>query len=89
MDLRAEFWENRQAGLGREYLLHLREEFSRLLQLVESGQHARRYGDFHRFLTKKFSVQVFYEMVDDDVIVEGVFDCREDPSVIAAELSKR
>ncbi|MEM7013247.1 MAG: hypothetical protein AAF585_17385 [Verrucomicrobiota bacterium] len=89
MEFRAEFWEKKQEGLGREYLLHLHDEFERLLKLAEAGQHSRRYGEFHRFLTKRFSAQVFYEVIDEDVVVEGVFDCREEPAVIGLELSKR
>lgn len=89
MDYRAAFWERRREGLGREYLLHLQEEFSRLLYLSESGKHSRPTGGFYRFLTKRFSTQVFYEIEGDEVIVEAVFDCREDPDEIAGELAKR
>ncbi|MFT5465643.1 MAG: hypothetical protein ACI8UO_000738 [Verrucomicrobiales bacterium] len=89
LELRAEFWEKRQASLGREYLLHLRSELKRLTRLATSDRHARRLGDFRRFLTKRFSAEVFYDIEDDDLVVYGVFDCREDPLEIELELSRR
>ncbi len=89
LDDRAAFWEERQPGLGRLYLDHLQEELLRLQQLLEIALHAQRYGEFHRFLTRRFSAQVFYSIENGDIIVEGVFDVREDPQEIARELSRR
>lgn len=80
MDHRAAFWDKRQEGLGREYLLHLRDEFSRLLQIAESGSHSRPFHSFHRFFTRRFSAQVFYEVDQEILIVYAVFDCRENPA---------
>lgn len=89
MDHRAAFWERRQVGLGRDYLLHLQEELTRLTHMAERAEHARSGGRFHRFLTRRFSVQVFYEIEDDEIVVMAVFDCRENPEEIATELRKR
>ncbi len=89
MDHRAAFRERRQAGLGRDYLLHLQEDLTRLTHFTESGAHACPTGRFHRFLTRRFSAQVFYEIEGETIIVDAVFDCRENPEEIAAELTKR
>ncbi len=89
IDHRAAFWEARSRGLGRDYLLHLQEELQRLSRLADAASHSRSFNGFHRFLTRRYSAQVFYEIEDDAVLIHGVFDCREDPEEIAEELDHR
>jgi len=65
------------------------KQLRRLTRIVESGAHSRPWDHFHRFLTRRFSAQVFYEIAGATVIVHAVFDCREDPDELAWELSRR
>jgi len=89
LDHRAAFWEHRQPGLGRLYLEHVQEELRRLRPLVEIALRSQPHGMFHRFLTRKFSAQVFYSIENGEMIVEAVFDVRQDPQETALELSRR
>ncbi|MCB1233283.1 MAG: hypothetical protein KDN19_23770 [Verrucomicrobiae bacterium] len=62
---------------------------NRLLELVAAGEHFVSYSDFRRFLTDRFSAQIFYEISDEELVIYGVFDCREAPEQIALDLSMR
>lgn len=58
-------------------------------ELAESASHSRSFNGFNRFLIRRFSAQVFYEIEDDALLIHGAFDCREDPDEIADELEGR
>ncbi len=89
LDLRAAFWEENSSGLGMEYLIHLSEQLQILSEISEAATFSNSGHPFHRFLTVKFSTQVFYEVKESQVIIHAVFDCREDPSKIREEISRR
>ena len=89
IDHRAAFWEARSRGLGRDYILHLQDELKCLSELTKSASHSRSFNGFRRFLTRRFSAQIFYEIEEDVLLIHGVFDCREDPDEIGGELGGR
>ncbi len=78
------FYESQADGLGTYFLDTLYSDIDSLAYFA--GMHRVVLGH-HRLLSKRFPFAVYYRVVDDEVIVFAVLDCRRNPSWIRKKLS--
>ena len=71
------FYESRDPGLGSYFLDSLYSDIDSLAYFA--GIHRVVFG-YHRLLSKRFSFAVYYRVVEHEVIITGVLDCRRNPS---------
>jgi plasmid stabilization system protein ParE len=79
------FYERQSPGLGSYFLDSLYSDIDSLAYF--GGIHRVVFG-FHRLLSKRFPFAVYYEIVEDVVLVTAVLDCRRNPSWIRERLMK-
>jgi plasmid stabilization system protein ParE len=79
------FYVSQADGLGTYFLDTLYSDIDSLAYFA--GMHRVVLG-YHRLLSKRFPFAVYYRVVDDEVLVFAVLDCRRNPSWIRAKLSK-
>jgi plasmid stabilization system protein ParE len=72
------WYEQKQAGLGDDFLAALEEVYNRLQQTPEA--HQVIYGDVRRALPRRFPYGVYYRVHADRVEVIAVQHSRRDPS---------
>ncbi len=79
------FYGRQSHGLGVYFLDSLYSDIDSLTYF--GGIHRVVFG-FHRLLSKRFPFAVYYEIVEDVVLVAAVLDCRQNPSWIREKLMK-
>lgn len=79
------FYESQSVGLGIYFLDTLYSDIDSLAYFA--GIH-RVVLTYHRLLSKRFPFAVYYRLVNDEVLVYAVLDCRRNPSWIRATLTK-
>jgi hypothetical protein len=78
------FYDLQQIGIGGMFFDSLFSDIESLAP--KAGIHPLHYG-FHRALATRFPYAIYYKVVDTDVLVYRILDCRRDPRNIAAELT--
>lgn len=79
------FYERQSPGLGFYFLDSL---YSDIDSLAYSGGIHRILFGYHRLLSKRFPFAVYYKVLDDEVLVAAVLDCRRNPNWIRKKLIK-
>jgi len=79
------FYERRSPGLGSYFLNSLYSDIDSLSYF--EGIHPLVVG-YHRLLSKRFPFAVYYKIIEDEVLVIAVLDCRRNPSWIREKLIK-
>ena len=77
------FYESQSLGLGSYFLDSLYSDIDSLSYF--GGIHQVVFG-YHRQLSKRFPLAVYYRIIDGAVVVFAVLDCRRDPSWIRERL---
>ena len=80
------FYEKQQAGLGGYFLDSLYSDIDSLH--LYAGVHAAFYERYHRALSKRFPFAIYYSLVDQEVLIYAVLDCRRNPAWIRAHVTK-
>ena len=81
------WYEEKAVGLGEDFLRLVyaqAAEIARnplLYQIVET--------DFRRCLLKRFPFSIYFRIIDEQVIIFGVFHCARNPNFISEEIDKR
>jgi plasmid stabilization system protein ParE len=78
-----QFYERQGSGLGDYFFDSL---FSDIDALALHGGVHRVVPGFHRALSKRFPYAIYYRLVQGEVLVFRVLDCRRYPKRIAGEL---
>lgn len=81
------FYEKQQAGLGAYFLDSLYSDIDSL-QLY-AGVHAVFFEHYHRALSKRFPFAIYYRVVNQEVLVYAVLDCRRDPAWVRTHVAKQ
>jgi len=81
----ARFYEGKQAGLGDYFLSTLYADIDSLSFFA--GIHMKQFG-FFRLLASKFSCAIYYDIIDNIVVVSGILDTRRNPKWIKEKLSE-
>lgn len=79
------FYDPQSSGLGIYFLDCLYSDIDSLAYF--GGIHPVFFG-YHRLLSKRFPFAIYYRVVDEDVVVFAVLDCRRDPNWIRERLMK-
>ncbi len=79
------FYESQFPGLGSYFLDSLDSDIDSLAFF--GGIHQVVFG-YHRQLAKRFPFAIYYRIIDKEVVVFAVLDCRRDPSWIRERLMK-
>lgn len=74
------FYERQAVGLGAYFFNSVFDDIDALART--GGVHVIRFGYF-RALAKTFPYAIYYKIIDDEVVVVHVLDCRRDPDSIA------
>jgi hypothetical protein len=80
------FYERREEGLGRRFLVNLYVDIESLATC--GGVHRKPYGGFHRALSKTFAFAIYYTVDEGVVRIRAVVDCRRKPSWIRRHLRR-
>jgi len=78
-------YQRQSLGLGSYFLDSLYSDIDSLSYFA--GIHPVVFG-YHRLLSKRFPFAVYYKIVEDEVLVSAVLDCRQRPSWIREKLMK-
>jgi len=71
------FYETQRKGLGAYFLDSLFSDIDSLL--LYAGIH-RQINGYYVLLSKKFPYAIYYKVIQDEIRVYRVLDCRQDPS---------
>jgi len=72
-----QFYDLQSPGLGSYFLDSLYSDIDSLAYF--GGIHLMVFG-YHRLLSKRFPFAVYYRLIDNEVVVFAVLDCRKNPS---------
>jgi len=79
------FYEGLSDGLGSCFLDSLYSDIDSLSYF--EGIHRLEFGQ-HRLLSKRFPFAIYYRIIEGEVLVTAVLDCRRNPSWIRRKLMK-
>lgn len=79
-----EFYDTWQSGRGEVFLRYLDAAFTRLLAFPQSGPVFHQ--SYRRFLIQGFPYGIFYVVEGKRVVIAGILDLRQNPSVIRRRL---
>lgn len=71
------WYESRRPGLGEEFLGCIDAFIQSILRMPD--MYAAVYGNYRRGLVRRFPYSVFYECVDETVVIYGIFHTACDP----------
>lgn len=78
------FYDLQQPGVGDYFFDSLFSDIDSLAS--KAGIHSLHF-EFHRALASRFPYAIYYKILDGEVVVFRVLDCRRDPRRIADELT--
>ena len=81
------FYEKQEVGLGAYFIDSLYSDIDSL-QLY-AGIHAVFFELYHRALSKRFPFAIYYRLVNQEVLIYAVLDCRRNPAWIRAHVTKQ
>ncbi len=81
------WYEGKSTGLGEEFLRVFYACAEALTRNPTAYQRVHR--DFRRCLLRRFPYAVYFKIIDDRVVVFGVFHCARDPRKLRRELGGR
>lgn len=78
------FYEKQEQGLGVYFLDTLFPEIDSLK--VYAGIHPIHFEKYHRLLSKRFPVAVYYRVENDTALIYAILDCRRNPAWVRNKL---
>ena len=78
-DAAADWYEQQRAGLGVDFVTHVREVLNRIS--AHPQLHPMVYGDVRKAVVRKFPYVVFYREEAGEVVVIAVFHAARDPAI--------
>lgn len=79
------FYEAQKKGVGTYFINTLVDDIESL-QLF-SGVHVVCFEKYYRLLSKRFPFAIYYRIVDEQIRIYAVIDCRRSPAWIRKKLS--
>lgn len=80
------FYESIDKGLGGYFLDSLYSDIDSLL--IYKGAHRVFSGMYYRMLSKRFPFAVYYKIIEDDVLIYAVLDCRRSPAWVRGRIKE-
>ena len=78
------FYEKQQKGLGVYFLDSLSSDIDSLN--IYAGIHQKYFENYYRMFSKRFPFAIYYSIVNDNIIVYAILDCRQNPAWIRKKL---
>lgn len=78
------FYEQQEKRLGNYFLDSLYSDIDSLI--ICSGTHPVKFGEYYCMLSKRFPFAIYYKIKDDDVLIDAILDCRQNPDVTEKRL---
>ena len=79
------FYEKQAAGLGDYFLDSIFSDIDSLL--IYSGVHPIKFSDYYCMLANRFPFAIYYKLEDDEILIDAVFDCRQNPDRLKDRLT--
>jgi len=79
------FYEMQEIGVGNYFLESIFSDVESLR--LFAGIHNIHFDKYHRLLSKSFPFAIYYRVVDNEVRIYAILDCRRDPAWIKKRLS--
>jgi len=86
MRISKSFYEQQSKDLGKYFINSILTDIESLS--FYGGIHMKFYG-LYRLLAKRFPYAIYYDLVDDVVVVYAILDLRKNPQTNAEKLLKR
>jgi len=80
------FYEKQAAEIGRYFLDSLYSDVESLQ--VSAGVHVRQFGRYYCLHSKRFPFAVYYRIVNDEIRIYAILDCRRRPERIRERLKQ-
>ena len=77
LDLAIEWYEKQRKGLGFEFLDCVEVAICRVLE--DPKMYPVKHKGLRVALTRRFPFSVFYEVLENEVVIHALFDNRQDP----------
>lgn len=71
------FYEKQRRGLGNYFLDSLFSDIDSLQ--IYAGIHSVHFSVYHRMLSKRFPFAIYYRLIDNEVFIYAILDCRRNP----------
>ena len=81
------FYERQETGLGSYFWASLSADIESLR--LYAGIHRKPYRIYHRMLATRFPFAVYYTIVNGNVFIQAVVDCRRSPAWIRQHLKSQ
>ena len=79
------FYEMQEIGVGNYFLESIFSDVESLR--LFAGIHSIHFEKYHRLLSKRFPFAIYYRVVDEEIQIYAILDCRRDPAWIKERLS--
>ena len=79
------FYEMQERGVGHYFLESIFSDVESLR--LFAGIHSIHFEKYHRLLSKRFPFATYYRVIDDEVRIYAILDCRRDPAWIKKRLT--
>ena len=79
------FYEMQEIGVGNYFLESIFSDVESLR--LFAGIHSIHFDKYHRLLSKRFPFAIYYRVIDNEVRIYAILDCRRDPAWIKKRLS--
>ena len=79
------FYEMQEIGVGHYFLESIFSDVESLR--LFAGIHSIHFEKYHRLLSKRFPFAIYYRVVDEEIQIYAILDCRRDPAWIKEGLS--
>ena len=73
-----DFYERQHSGIGTYFLESLFVDIESLK--LFAGIHSIHFEDYHRLLSKRFPFAIYYKLVESEIRIYAVVDCRRNPA---------
>ena len=73
-----DFYELQQKGIGTYFLDSLFADIESLK--LFAGIHSIHFDNYHRLLSKRFPFAIYYKIVDSEIRIYAIVDCRKKPA---------
>lgn len=78
------FYEKQLPGLGSYFLDSIFSDIDSLL--IYSGIHKIKFESYYCMLSKRFPFAIYYKVIEGNVFIDAILDCRQNPDKIEDRL---
>ncbi len=81
------FYEQQKEGLGSYFVDNIILDIESLKYFA--GIHQKVFSEYHRLLSRKFPFAIYYKIIENNIIVFAVLDCRQNPQKTEKRLKEK